>query len=181
MTKVVRILMALVLVGIGLGSVLFLAGCDDEAVAEATSTPAPTQTPTPTATATPTTESLPKATPAAAEPPEAPGQVAQASGEAEGEQTTLTLSIDELIQQADAYVGQEVVVRGTILTQCIRGCRFSLDDGTGVIGIELVEEALENVLITGSVGRIVEARGIVEGSARPRILVKDLNGWRYVD
>ena len=163
MTKAVRILMAVVLVGVGLGSVLLLAGCDDEAAAEATSTRG--------------TGSLPEATPVAAESPEVAGQ----DGEAGGELSILALSVDELIQQTDAYIGQEVVVRGTILTQCIRGCTFSLDDGTGVVSVELAEEGLENLLMTGSVGRIVEVRGIVEGPSRPLILVEDRDGWRYVD
>ena len=74
-----------------------------------------------------------------------------------------------------------MAVRGTILTQCIRGCRFSLDDGTGVVNIELVGEAEANLLMQGSVGRIVEVRGVVEGSSRPMILVEDRDGWSYVD
>jgi len=91
------------------------------------------------------------------------------------------LSIETLIDNAAAYDGQEILLQGTILTQCIRGCQFSLDDGTGVVGVELVDEALENVLMHGSVGRTVLVRGVVGTSPRPLILVETRDGWSYVD
>lgn len=165
MTKAARIMMTVILVGIGLGSALMLTGCDDEAVAEAGTARG--------------TGSVAAAAPAVAQPEQPADQPVESV--AQGELSILAMSVDELIQNTEEYAGHEVVVRGTILTQCIRGCQFSLDDGTGVIGIELVEEALENVLMRGSVGRIVEVRGIIEDSSRPLILVKDRNGWRYVD
>lgn len=90
------------------------------------------------------------------------------------------MPIENLVENAAAYVGKMVVVRGTILAQCIQGCRFTLDDGTGVVNIELVDEALENVLMQGSVGRIVEVRGIVDSASPPRVLVEDRDGWDYV-
>jgi len=91
------------------------------------------------------------------------------------------IEISNLGDNASAYVGMTVTVQGTILAQCIRGCRFSLHDGTGVVNIELVDEALENVLMKGSVGRIVEVRGIVDSTSPTRILVEDRTGWSYVD
>ncbi|MFC2077340.1 hypothetical protein ACFLTM_00835 [Candidatus Bipolaricaulota bacterium] len=166
MTRAVRILMAVVLVATGLASALMLAGCDDEAVAEVASAQG--------------VGSIAVAPPASVQPQEPAVQTPIAAA-GDGAAAALQLSVEELIMNTEAYVGQEVVVRGIILTQCIRGCQFSLDDDTGVIGIELVEEALENVLMTGSVGRTVEVRGIVEGGSRPLILVKDRDGWRYVD
>ena len=165
MMKTARILIAVMLVGIGLGSVLMLAGCEDEAEAGTSAARG--------------AGNVPNTAPAIATPEESTDP--PIVGTAEGQLETLAMSVDELVQNTAEYTGREVVVRGTILTQCIRGCQFSLDDGTGVIGIELVEEALENVLMRGSVGRIVEVRGIIEGTSRPLILVKDREGWRYVD
>ncbi len=171
MTNARRILLTAVLVGIGLGAALILTGCDDEAVADATAARG-------VGTAAATTPVAVEASQPQEAPQETPAPIAGSTG---GELSILALSVDELIQNTSQYTGREVAVRGTILTQCIRGCQFSLDDGTGVVGIELVEEALENVLMTGSVGRIVEVRGVVEGSSRPLILVKDRDGWSYAD
>ena len=89
-------------------------------------------------------------------------------------------SIDELIAGAAAFSTKEVVVRGSIVTQCIRGCQFSLEDGTGVVGVELVGAALDNVLTSGSVGRQVEVRGTIERSPRLVIVVDDPDNWRYL-
>ena len=164
MTKTARILMAVILVGIGLGSVLMLVGCEGEAEAGTARGAG----------------NIPDAAPAVAAAPEEPTDP-PIVGTAEGELEILAMSVDELVQNTADYAGREVSVRGTILTQCIRGCKFSLDDGTGVIAIELVDEALENVLMRGSVGRIVEVRGVIEGTSRPLILVEDRDGWRYVD
>ena len=91
------------------------------------------------------------------------------------------MNIDTLIENAVAYDGEEVLLQGKILTQCIRGCQFTLDDGTGTVGVELVDEALENVLMTGSVGRTVLVRGLVETSPRPLVVIESRDGWSYVD
>ena len=91
------------------------------------------------------------------------------------------LAVRDLIENAADYEGMEVQLQGKILTQCIRGCQFTLDDGTGVVGVELVDDALENVLMRGSVGRTVLLRGVVEASPRPLVLVEDREGWGYVD
>ncbi|MCK5827422.1 hypothetical protein KAH43_02770 [Candidatus Bipolaricaulota bacterium] len=56
------------------------------------------------------------------------------------------------------------MVRGTIVTQCISGCTFSLEDGMAVIAVELIDDAVDNVLGGGSIGRSVEVRRTVETS-----------------
>ena len=170
MTKVMRSLLVVGLVGIGLGAALLLAGCDEEAAADAAAAKGIGTVSEPATVAT-----VPEPV---SEPDEAAPGV---TGVASGEVSILALSVDELIRNTAAYTGQQVVVRGTILTQCIRGCKFSLDDGTGVVNIELVGEAEANLLMHGSVGRIVEVRGVVEGMSRPLILVEDRDGWSYVD
>jgi len=147
---------------------LVLAGCDDEAVADAATRGPGTVDLAPTASAEP-----------AASPEPVPAE--DITGAAEGELTIVAMSIDRILEDYAHLTGREVTVEGIILTQCIRGCQFSLDDGTGVIGIELVDEALENVLMTGSVGRAVEVRGKLETGSRPLILVEDRDGWSYTD
>ncbi|MFC2079169.1 hypothetical protein ACFLSZ_04235 [Candidatus Bipolaricaulota bacterium] len=90
-------------------------------------------------------------------------------------------SIDELIAGARAYANKEVIVRGSIVTQCIRGCQFSLEDGTGIVGVELIDDALDNVLTVGNVGRQIEVRGTIESSPSVVIVVEDPDNWRYLD
>ncbi len=90
-------------------------------------------------------------------------------------------SLDELFANAAAYSNKAVVVRGTIVTQCISGCTFSLEDGTGVIGVELIDDALDHVLDGGSIGRLVEVRGTVEVSPHLAIVIEDPEDWNYLD
>jgi len=90
-------------------------------------------------------------------------------------------SLDELFANAATYSNKAVVVRGTIVTQCISGCTFSLEDGTGVIGVELIDDALDHVLDGGSIGRLVEVRGTVEVSPHLVIVIEDPEDWNYLD
>ena len=104
-----------------------------------------------------------------------------AASEEESDSAIIVATLDELIAAASSYGNREIIVRGTIVTQCIRGCQFSLEDGTGVVAVELVDDALDNVLTRGSVGRQVEVRGVIEGSPRIVIVVEEPDGWQYLD
>jgi len=168
MTKTTRVLMAALAIGLGVGATLMLSGCGDDAVAQATGAPDSGQ-----AAGSVDIETAAQATqPTTVDSP--PEAVAEPDALA-------VMNIDTLIESAASYDGVEVLLQGKILTQCIRGCQFTLDDCTGVVGVELVDEALENVLMTGSVGRTVLVRGIVETSPRPLVVIENRDGWSYVD
>jgi len=179
--KARRIMIGLTaLAGLAL-SVALLTGCDDEATAntapDAASTVAAPQT---TATADATPESpLVEPTVSPTEPVDPPTD--EASPEMVTTQVAELVAIEELIASSGSYAGKAVTVRGEILTQCMRGCLFSVDDGTGVIGIELVDEGLENLIAQGSVGRTVRVTGVVEGTSRPSILVRKPGDWEFDD
>jgi hypothetical protein len=101
----------------------------------------------------------------------------------EERQMTMTdgvLELGQLIEHAEHLDGQEVTVEGVILTQCIVGCRFTIEDPTGVANIELDGEALENTLAGGSVGRLVRVRGTIRLAPNPVLMVTDPDGWEYV-
>ena len=160
MKRVTRISSGLLAIALIIGAIGVLSGCDDDATAEVVGNGA------------------------AAELGAAFGESQlQMSGMAEEKSTAVedAIAIETLIENPGGYEGREVLVRGVILTQCIRGCQFTLDDDTGVIGIELVDEALENVLTSGSVGRTVMLRGTLDEGSRPVILVSTPDGWWYVD
>jgi len=167
MTKGTRVLVAALMIGIGLAGALMLAGCDGDDLAQAASTTASGQ-------ATGSADVEAAAAQVAETPPVDTAPVAAAPA-------TDVMNIDVLIASAASYDGVEVLLQGKILTQCIRGCQFTLDDGTGVVGVELIDEALENVLMTGSVGRTVLVRGTVETSPRPLVVIENRDGWSYVD
>lgn len=90
-------------------------------------------------------------------------------------------TLDDLFANAASYSNKAVVVRGTIVTQCISGCTFSLEDGTAVIAVELIDDALDHVLEGGSIGRSVEVRGTVETSPQLAIVIEDPEDWNYLD
>jgi len=90
------------------------------------------------------------------------------------------VAIRDLFDHRDRYNGRTVLVRGKITTQCVRGCQFNLDDGTGVLLVELVEEALERVLPRGSIGKRIEVRGVFHAAPRPALVVDNPDGvvWK---
>ncbi|HWQ19371.1 MAG TPA: hypothetical protein VN455_06285, partial [Methanotrichaceae archaeon] len=47
-------------------------------------------------------------------------------------------SIKDIIQNALAYDGKDVVVQGKIQTECPAGCWFIVDDGVGSIYIDIL-------------------------------------------
>lgn len=90
------------------------------------------------------------------------------------------VTIRALFDHRDQYDGRIVIVRGKITTQCPQGCRFNLDDGTGVLFVELVDKALERALPPGSIGKQIEVRGVFHAAPRPALIVDDPGGvvWR---
>lgn len=90
------------------------------------------------------------------------------------------VAVEELIENGDTYEGREVLVKGTIITQCMRGCRFAIDDGTGVINVELVEKALDRLISQGSVGKQVEATGVFHQAPRPLVAVEKPENWDFL-
>lgn len=87
------------------------------------------------------------------------------------------VAIEELIKNSDKYEGNWVLVKGTIITQCIRGCEFALDDGTGVISVQLVGKALDRLIPRGSVGKQAQARGVFYQDPRPQVAVEGTEDW----
>lgn len=106
-----------------------------------------------------------------------PGETGSGEGAAAEPQQ---VAIRDLFNHRDRYDGTAVIVRGRITTLCVRGCRFNLDDGTGLLFVELVDEALERVLPRGSIGRRIEVRGIFRAAPRPSLVVDDPDGvvWK---
>lgn len=46
-------------------------------------------------------------------------------------------SIGEIVKDPAAFEGKEVAVKGKIASECGSGCWFMLDDGTGIIYVDL--------------------------------------------
>ncbi len=86
--------------------------------------------------------------------------------------------IENLIKNAGEYEGRIVTIRGKILAQCVAGCEFSVDDGTGVLSVQLEGAALDKVLAKGSVGKKIEVTGVFRQSPRPQLAVEKLGSWR---
>ncbi len=80
--------------------------------------------------------------------------------------------IEDLLENREEYHGKSVAIRGAIVTQCARGCKFNVDDGTGVIFVEMLEEAWESPLAP-SIGKTVEVRGTFYGYRPVRIVVEN--------
>ncbi|QAA76560.1 MAG: hypothetical protein BIP78_0794 [Candidatus Bipolaricaulis sibiricus] len=91
----------------------------------------------------------------------------------------VALRVAELIAAAAQHAGQEVILTGRILTLCVRGCQLSLDDGTGVIPVELVDDALTNTVPLRSIGRQIEVIGVFRLTPRPHVAVERPEGWRF--
>lgn len=91
----------------------------------------------------------------------------------------VALTVWELASAGAEYAGREVVMTGRVLSLCIRGCQLSLDDGTGVMPVELVDDALSNTIPLRSVGRQIEITGVFQLSPRPHVTVERPDGWRF--
>lgn len=90
------------------------------------------------------------------------------------------VAIEELIKNSNKYEGSWVLVKGTIITQCMRGCKFAIDDGTGVINVELVGKALDRLISQGSVGKQAQARGVFHQAPRPLVAVEKPENWDFL-
>lgn len=174
MTKAIWIIGAVIVVGVGIAAGIIFAGGDEP---QALAPTASSATSAGVAANTPTG--------IAAQPVSAPvpvQAVAQVESNVAADVGPIVIeTLDELFANAASYTNKDVVVRGTIVTQCISGCTFSLEDGTAVIAVELIDDALDNVLGRGSVGRSVEVRGIVETSPQLVIVIEEPEDWNYID
>jgi hypothetical protein len=179
MTKTTWIIGAVIVVAIGIAAgVIFAGGNDPEAIV-ATS-PSTKGTGSIASTTTPVVAQVATAEPVQEiEPVQTTVQVDSDSAVNAGPIVIDTL--DELFVNAASYSDKEVIVRGTIVTQCISGCTFSLEDGTAVIAVELIDDALDHVLDGGSIGRSVEVRGTVETSPQLAIVIEEPEDWNYLD
>lgn len=89
-----------------------------------------------------------------------------------GDDRTVELNSSwDLLTNKEEYNGKDVAIKGKIITQCARGCMFDVDDGTGVIFVEMKGEAWEKPL-PPSIGKTVEVRGTFFQSPRPHIIVE---------
>jgi hypothetical protein len=91
-----------------------------------------------------------------------------------------TPTIDELIQNQALYEGRSIALTGTILTQCTAGCEFALDDGTGVLSVQLEGKGKDRLIPLGKVGKRIEIRGTFRAAPRPQVVIADPNGWQFV-
>ncbi len=152
-------------------------------VAAASADPAP-DVPTEAASATPQAEGTPSVN--------LLPHVEYATRESTGEQTQasaetpatvawgpIAVTVGKLASSGPTYAGREVILTGRILNLCVRGCQLSLDDGTGVIPVELVDDALGNTIPLRSVGRRIEITGIFRLTPRPHVSVERRDGWRF--
>lgn len=133
----------------------------------------------------------PRGEPAASAVPVAPAPAVVASVPAASSDTgvaaarpsvlvpSATPTIDELIQNQTLYEGRPIALRGTILTQCAAGCEFALDDGTGVLSVQLEGRGKDRLIPLGKVGKKIEIHGVFRAAPRPQVVIEDPNGWQF--
>ncbi len=90
------------------------------------------------------------------------------------------LSIAAVARNPQSYAGKLVILQGKITTLCVRGCTFTLEDGTGAVVVELVGDALNNLVPRTGLGKWVEIQGKVELSGGLRVVVENPDGWKFV-
>lgn len=74
------------------------------------------------------------------------------------EENIKIVRISDIMTNPDVYMGQAVVVKGKIITQCGAGCWFTLNDGTGTIYVDLKPS---NLVIPQKRGATVTVHGEV--------------------
>jgi hypothetical protein len=148
--------------------------------------PAPA-TPVPTAASISASGTAPGSSEGSAPAPAVVGSVPVSSSDTgvAATQSTATVpsatpTIDELIQNQALYEGSSIALRGTILTQCTAGCEFALDDGTGVLSVQLEGKGKDRLIPLGKVGKKIEIHGVFRADPRPQIVIEDPNGWQFV-
>ena len=72
-----------------------------------------------------------------------------------------SVSVGEIVKLPFAYDGKVVVVKGKIASECGSGCWFMLDDGTGIIYVDL---APNNFAIPQLQGSTVTVKGVIHVS-----------------
>jgi hypothetical protein len=119
---------------------------------------------------------------------EAPAAPAAAAGLAESTGSAVTapavttpveVAIIDLIKKAAQFEGKVVTVKGQVLTQCMAGCEFSVDDGTGTLNVKLEGEGMEQLIAKGSVTKKVVVTGLFVRDPRPQIIVEKAGGWHF--
>jgi hypothetical protein len=184
MTRTTWIIGAVIVVAIGVAAGVIFAGGNDPQVATTAPIPASTNIEA-TAVVAPATTSpvaLDVSTPEPVQVTEPVDAVVDEESDIPAQDGPIVIdTLDELFANAASYSNKNVVVRGTIVTQCISGCTFSLEDGTAVIAVELIDDALDHVLDGGSIGRSVEVRGTVETSPQLAIVIEEPEDWNYLD
>lgn len=78
-----------------------------------------------------------------------------------------SVSVGEIVKLPQAYEGKEVVVKGKIASECGSGCWFMLDDGTGIIYVDL---APNNFAIPQLQGSTVMVKGVIHVAKGDRTL-----------
>jgi hypothetical protein len=117
---------------------------------------------------------------AVASVPAASSDTAVAAGQPSATVPGATPTIDELIQNQALYEGRPIALRGTVLTQCTAGCEFALDDGTGVLSVQLEGKGKDRLIPLGKVGKKIEVHGVFRAAPRPQVVIEDPNGWQFV-
>ncbi|MFA4861287.1 hypothetical protein [Methanoregula sp.] len=59
-------------------------------------------------------------------------------------------TVGEIVKNPTAYEGKEVLVKGKITNECGSGCWFMLDDGTGLIYVDLAPAGFAIPQLQGS-------------------------------
>jgi len=117
---------------------------------------------------------------AVASVPAASSDTAVAAAQPSATVPSATPTVDELIQNQALYEGRPIALRGTILTQCTAGCEFALDDGTGVLSVQLEGKGKDRLIPLGKVGKKIEIHGVFRTDPRPQVVIEDPNGWQFV-
>jgi len=117
---------------------------------------------------------------AAASVPAASSDTGVAAAQPSTAVPSATPTIDELIQNQALYEGRPIALRGTVLTQCTAGCEFALDDGTGVLSVQLEGKGKDRLIPLGKVGKKIEVHGVFRAAPRPQVVIEDPNGWQFV-
>lgn len=89
------------------------------------------------------------------------------------------LTVWELLSERAAYDTEKVILRGTILNLCVRGCQLTLDDGSGAIPVELVGDALSRTIPLRGSGRTIRIVGVFHASPRPHVTVEGPFDWDF--
>lgn len=77
------------------------------------------------------------------------------------QQTSPVVSIGDIVKNPSAYNKTDILVRGKIINECGSGCWFMLNDGTGLIYVDL---SANNFAIPQILGSTVSVEGTIYAS-----------------